>query len=155
MTMFIPTPNPMPYQHNRTGSRALCFEMKSDKSLRTSKMYKISKNSKVSKRWLDLQALQGRNGLCFEMKSKQKSKNSQNIQNIHKLQNIQNSKISQTPKYPKLQNMQWIQSTGTLTGSAGAARQWSAKVAATCSREQNKTKLNKAKQSWAEQSKTK
>ena len=83
----------MAYQHNRTGSRALCFEMKSNKSLKTSKIYKISKNSKVSKRWLDLQVLQGNSGLCFEMKSKQKSKNSQNIQNIQKLQNIQNSKI--------------------------------------------------------------
>ena len=132
----------MAYQHNRTGSRALCFEMKSNKSLKTSKIYKISKNSKVSKRWLDLQALQGSSGLCFEMKLKQKSKNGQNIQDIQK-----------TPKYPKLQNIRWTQSTGTLTGSAGAARQWSAKVAATCSREQNKTKLNKAKQSWAKRAK--
>ena len=49
----------MAYQHNRIGSRAVCFELKSNKSLKTSKIYKISKNSKVSKRWLDLQALQG------------------------------------------------------------------------------------------------
>ena len=146
------TPTRMPYQHNRTGSRALCFEMKSDKSLKTSKIYKISKTLKYP----------NADWICRRYKAVMGF-----VLRWNQNKSLKIAKIFKTPKYPKLQNIQnskiyneykvqerWLD-LQALQGSE-APRSLQPAVASKIKQswtKQSKVELNKAKQSKAKPSK--